>query len=106
MLADESEFIEDDVGGMSATTSWKRPRLENGVDEDLSSVAGLRQKASKLVQELSAEKAKVKELKKLNQTLQKSEYLEQLPGTLFRSPRGLCSRGFKKSCKNVRENHI
>ena len=73
LLSEENELIED-VDCMSLTRSWKRPRLQNGVDdlEDLSSVTGLKLKVSKLVQELSEEKAKVEELQKLNHTLQKS----------------------------------
>ena len=74
LFSEESELIEEDVDCMSLTRSWKRPRLQNGVDdlEDLSSVTGLKLKVSKLVHELSEEKAKVQELQKLNHTLQKS----------------------------------
>ena len=77
LLAEESEFIEDD-NSMSITRSSKRPRLQNGgvdEEEDLSSVTGLKLKVSKLVQELSAEQAKVEELQELNQTLQKGKCL-------------------------------
>ena len=79
LLAEESEFIEDDHS-MSITRSSKRPRLQNGVndeEEDLSSVTGLKLKVSKLVQELSAEQAKVEELQELNQTLQKGKCLDR-----------------------------
>ena len=73
LLVEESEFlIEDDVGRMSLSRS-KRPRLDNGVDGQDESVPGLKRKVSKLVEELSVEKAKGQELQKLNQTLQKSE---------------------------------
>ena len=79
LLSEESEFVEDDIAVMPSSSPLKRPRLDNGVNghEDLSSASGLRQKVSKLMEELSAERAKVRELQTLNQTLQKCEYLAQ-----------------------------
>ena len=77
LLSEESEFVEDDIAVMPSSSPLKRPRLDNGVNghEDLSSASGLRQKVSKLMEELSSERAKVRELQTLNQTLQKCEYL-------------------------------
>ncbi|XP_028398153.1 uncharacterized protein LOC114521811 [Dendronephthya gigantea] len=76
LLAEDNEFIEDDELPLVSYSS-KRPRLDDeGLTEfneknDSSSVAELRQKVSTLSKELSLEKAKVKELQNLNQTLQK-----------------------------------
>lgn len=71
MLTEENDFIDEDVGSMS--TNMPTPRMENGINHqaDLSFVAGLKEKVSQLVEELSVEKAKVKELQNFNQTLQK-----------------------------------
>ena len=75
LLAEESEFVEDDIAIMPSSSPLKRPRLDNGVNgHDNLSVAGLQKKVSKLTEELSAEKARVRELEKLNQTLQKRKY--------------------------------
>lgn len=79
MLAEENEFIEDDVSPPKSNSS-KKPRLDeedptefNG-ENDLFSVSELRQKVSKLTEELSLEKAKVKDLQNLNQVLQKRKF--------------------------------
>lgn len=100
LLVEESEFlIEDDVGSMSLSRS-KRPRLDNGVDGQDESVPGLKRKVSKLVEELSVEKAKGQELQKLNQTLQKS--LPQLLRNAMQSSKVITQL---QTCPNCKESY-